>query len=64
VVISHDVEIFKYVDNIALLYHGKIVSVVDAATVWESTDPYIYQFIRGLTEGPIHQEIPDDKNKM
>ncbi len=64
VVISHDVEIFKYVDNIALLYQGKIVSVVEAATVWESTDPYIYQFIRGLTEGPIHQEIPDDKNKM
>ena len=64
VVISHDVEIFKYVDNIALLYQGKIVSVVDAATVWESTDPYIYQFIRGLTTGPIHQEIPDDKNKM
>jgi len=64
VVISHDVEIFKYVDNIALLYRGKIVSVVEAATVWESTDPYIYQFIRGLTEGPIHQEIPDDKNRM
>jgi phospholipid/cholesterol/gamma-HCH transport system ATP-binding protein len=64
VVISHDVEIFKFVDNVALLYQGKIVSVVDAATIWESKDPYIYQFIRGLTDGPIHQEIPDDKNKM
>jgi phospholipid/cholesterol/gamma-HCH transport system ATP-binding protein len=64
VVISHDVEIFKFVDHVALLYQGKIVSVVDAATIWESKDPYIYQFIRGLTDGPIHQEIPDDKNKM
>ncbi|MFA5998505.1 MAG: ATP-binding cassette domain-containing protein [Candidatus Babeliales bacterium] len=64
VVISHDVEIFKYVDKVALLYQGKIVSVTDAATIWESQDPFIYQFIRGLTEGPIHQEIPDDKNKM
>lgn len=64
VVISHDVEIFKYVDQVALLYQGKIVSVVDAATIWESKDPYIYQFIRGLTEGPIHQEIPEDKNKV
>ncbi len=64
VVISHDVEIFKFVDQVALLYQGKIVSIVDAATIWESKDPYIYQFIRGLTEGPIHQEIPDDKNKM
>jgi phospholipid/cholesterol/gamma-HCH transport system ATP-binding protein len=64
VVISHDVEIFKYVDQVALLYQGKIVTVVDAATIWESKDPFIYQFIRGLTQGPIHQEIPDDKNKM
>ena len=64
VVISHDTEIFKFVDFVALLYQGKIVSVVDAATIWESKDPYIYQFIRGLTDGPIHQEIPDDKNKM
>lgn len=64
VVISHDVEIFKYVDNVALLYQGKIVSIVDAATIWENKDPFIYQFIRGLIEGPIHQEIPEDKNKM
>lgn len=63
VVISHDVEIFKYVDQVALLYQGKIVSVVEAATIWESKDPFVYQFIRGLTQGPIHQEIPDDKNK-
>jgi len=64
VVISHDVEIFKFVDLVALLYQGKIVSIVDAKTIWESKDPYVYQFIRGLTQGPIHQEIPDDKNKM
>lgn len=64
IVISHDIEIFKYVDLVALLYQGKIVNIVDATTIWESTDPYIHQFIRGLTEGPIHQEIPDDKNKI
>ena len=64
VIISHDVEIFKFVDQVVLLYQGKIVSVVEAATIWESKDPYIYQFIRGLTQGPIHQEIPDDKNKL
>jgi phospholipid/cholesterol/gamma-HCH transport system ATP-binding protein len=64
VVISHDVEIFKYVDLVALLYQGKIVNIVEAKTIWESSDPYIYQFIRGLVEGPIHQEILHDKNKM
>lgn len=64
VLISHDVEVFKYVDKVALLYAGKIISVVDADTIWESDDPYIHQFIRGLTEGPIQRDIPDDKDKM
>ncbi len=64
VIISHDVEVFKYVDKVALLYQGKIISVVDADVIWESQDPYVYQFIRGLTDGPIQREIADDKNKM
>lgn len=64
VIISHDVDVFKYVDKVALLYGGKIIADVDAELIWESEDPYIYQFIRGLTEGPIQREIPDDKNKM
>jgi len=56
VVVSHDVEIFKYVDNIALLYQGSIKFFGDAATIWESDNPYVYQFIRGLSEGPIQVE--------
>lgn len=64
VIISHDVEVFKYVDKVALLYQGKIISDVDADVIWESQDPYVYQFIRGLIEGPIQREIADDKNKM
>jgi phospholipid/cholesterol/gamma-HCH transport system ATP-binding protein len=57
VVISHDIEIFKYVDNVALLQGGKIQYFGDAKTVWESDNPYIYQFIRGLSEGPIPTEV-------
>lgn len=57
VVISHDVDIFKYVDKVALLYQGKIRFFGDAKTIWESDNPYIYQFIRGLPEGPIQTEI-------
>lgn len=57
VVISHDVEIFKYVDNVALLHQGKIRFFGSAKTIWESDNPYIYQFIRGLPEGPIQTEI-------
>ena len=56
VVISHDVEIFKYADHVALLNEGKIRYFGDAKTIWESDNPYIFQFIRGLTEGPIQTE--------
>lgn len=60
VVISHDVEIFKYADNIALLYEGDIKYFGDAKTIWESDNPYVYQFIRGLAKGPIQTEILSD----
>ena len=56
VIISHDTEIFKYVDYVALLHEGEIKFFGDAQTIWQSDNPYIYQFIRGLTEGPIQTE--------
>lgn len=59
VVISHDVEIFKYADKIALLNDGKIEYFGDAQTIWDSDNPYVYQFIRGLKEGPIQTELAD-----
>ena len=52
-VISHDIEIFKYATSVAMLHEGKIVYSGPAKTIWESDNPYIYQFIRGLEEGPI-----------
>jgi len=64
VIISHDVETFKYADKVALLHEGKILYFCDAKTIWESDNPYIYQFIRGLTQGPITNEIPYYKNKQ
>jgi phospholipid/cholesterol/gamma-HCH transport system ATP-binding protein len=59
VVVTHDVEIFKYADNIALLYEGSIKYYGPAKTIWESDNPYVYQFIRGLAEGPIQTEQAD-----
>lgn len=63
VVISHDVEIFKFVDYVALLHEGKIRYFGDAKTIWESDNPYIYQFIRGLTQGPIQTDFTLNKKK-
>lgn len=64
IVISHDVEIFKYADNVALLHDGTIKFFGPAKTIWESDNPYIYQFIRGLSQGPIQTEIPHEKDKF
>lgn len=63
VVISHDIEIFKYADRVALLHDGIIQWVGDAKTIWECDNPYVYQFIRGLAEGPIQNDIAHSKDK-
>jgi phospholipid/cholesterol/gamma-HCH transport system ATP-binding protein len=57
VIISHDVETLAYADKVALLNDGIIEYEGDSKTVWESDNPYIYQFIRGLLKGPITKEI-------
>ncbi len=64
IVVSHDVEIFKYVDHVALLDERKIQYFGDAKTIWDSDNPYVHQFIRGLSEGPIQTEIVHNKNKF
>jgi phospholipid/cholesterol/gamma-HCH transport system ATP-binding protein len=56
VIVSHDIEIFKYADNVALLDEGKIRFFGKAEEVWHSKNPYIYQFVRGLVDGPISQD--------
>lgn len=63
IVISHDVDIFNYADKVALLYEGKIRSEVDSKDIWDCTDPYIYQFIRGLSKGPILVERVINKRR-
>jgi phospholipid/cholesterol/gamma-HCH transport system ATP-binding protein len=57
IVISHDLEIFKYADNVALLCDRKIQYFGPAKTIWDCDNPYVYQFIRGLTSGPIKTEM-------
>ncbi|MDQ5940634.1 MAG: phospholipid/cholesterol/gamma-HCH transport system ATP-binding protein [Candidatus Dependentiae bacterium] len=53
VVISHDPDVFNYADRVAMLHEGRILYVGDAKTIWQEENPYIHQFIRGLSQGPI-----------
>lgn len=55
VVISHDVDVFNYATTVAMLHKGKIVYKGPTKNIWDCTNPYIYQFIRGLPTGPIEQ---------
>lgn len=57
IVISHDVEIFNYASHVAMLHDGKIVYKGPAKTIWETDNPYIHQFIRGLPQGPIKNTL-------
>lgn len=59
IAISHDTEIFKYADNVALLHEGTIKYFGDAKAIWECENPYIHQFIRGQTHGPIQSDNPN-----
>ena len=65
VVISHDLEILKYADHVALLHDGKIQYSGPASTAFETDNPYMYQFVRGLEQGPIQADpIEPLKNRV
>jgi phospholipid/cholesterol/gamma-HCH transport system ATP-binding protein len=62
IVISHDVEIFNFADNVALLYDGQIRYFGSAKGIWQCQDPFVFQFIRGHIDGPIGAEITDGQD--
>jgi len=64
IIVTHDLELFKYADNVALLYDGKIQYYGPAKTIWDCDNPYVYQFIRGLDKGPIKTEIAHEKESL
>ena len=53
-VISNDMNTaFRLGQRIAFLYNGKIHAIGSAEEISQSRDPYVFQFIRGLGEGPL-----------
>lgn len=55
IVVSHDIEVFNFVDIVALLHEGKIQYYGDAQTIWQTDNPYVQQFIRGYRDGPLNR---------
>ena len=52
--VTHDMSSVEQIaDNVALLESGLIRWEGETNKLWETKDPYIYQFINGETKGPI-----------
>jgi len=56
--ITHDMASARKIgDRIAMLHSGKIIWVGPANEIDDSGNPYVEQFIRGSSQGPIQMEI-------
>jgi phospholipid/cholesterol/gamma-HCH transport system ATP-binding protein len=57
ITITHDMKIARHVaDRIAMLYEGKIIWCGPAKEIDKCDNPYVHQFIHGLSKGPIELE--------
>ncbi len=56
--ITHDMaSTRKIADRVAMIYKGKIIWSGGVATMEDSGNPYVDQFIHGRAQGPIAMEI-------
>jgi phospholipid/cholesterol/gamma-HCH transport system ATP-binding protein len=58
VVVSHDMKsAYKISDRIAMLHDGRMIEVATPAEFRGSKNPYVHQFIEGLSHGPIQMQV-------
>jgi phospholipid/cholesterol/gamma-HCH transport system ATP-binding protein len=56
--ITHDmISARKIADRIAMIFGGKIIWQGPTASIDNSGNPYVDQFIHGRAEGPIQMEV-------
>ncbi len=54
VIVSHEIpDIFEVAQNVAMLYHGKLLQFGTAQEIMNSDNPVARQFISGSLDGPI-----------
>lgn len=58
ITITHDMRSVRHIaDRIAMIYQGKIIWVGSKNSLDQTDNPYVHQFINGLSEGPISLEV-------
>jgi phospholipid/cholesterol/gamma-HCH transport system ATP-binding protein len=56
--ITHDMASAQRIaDTVAMIHKGSIVWTGPAAAIRDSGNPFVDQFVRGSTEGPISMEV-------
>ncbi|MCM8780219.1 MAG: ABC transporter ATP-binding protein [Candidatus Omnitrophica bacterium] len=54
IVVTHDMtSAYKVADRIAMMFGGRIIKEGISTDIQKSDDPYVHQFINGLSTGPI-----------
>ena len=60
IVVTHDLKsAYKVSNRIAMLYEGKIIEIGTPEEIKNTKNPYVQQFIQGLSEGPIKLKIKE-----
>lgn len=58
IVVTHDMKsAYKIASRIAMLHEGKVLAVAHPEVIKVSTNPYVRQFVDGLSEGPIKMRL-------
>jgi phospholipid/cholesterol/gamma-HCH transport system ATP-binding protein len=54
IVVTHNASLARLVaDHVSVMWRGKVVDSGPAEQVWNSQHPFVSQFIRGQSEGPL-----------
>lgn len=60
IVVTHDMKsAYKVGSRIAMLHEGKVLGVAHPEVIRISTNPYIRQFVDGLSHGPIKMKLKE-----
>jgi len=60
IVVTHDMKsAYKIADRMAMFHEGKVQQVAHPEIVKISDNPYVRQFVEGLSDGPIRMKIKE-----
>ncbi len=60
IVVTHDMKsAYKIASRVAMFHDGKVVQVAHPEVVKISTNPYVRQFVDGLSQGPIKMRLKE-----